>query len=246
MVFFFSASCSSKKVDKTPILARVGNKKLRLSDINKDDSFSTPESVERWIDNTILYEEAIKKGFQQDSFIIKSVDNFYKDLVISSFVETFSNSKIKIDKDSIRSFYEKNRAGFIRLEDEVYVNHYLTENVETANRLLQKLNSKTGGGKINPSLYLSSSKYLKKSSVSHPFNKIFDSKNPIIGPIKKEGLYHLFDILNRFKKGSLIGLDLSQHEIYQRLYKKEEIRARLFLLDSLKKKTTIYINPGFK
>ena len=76
--------------------------------------------------------------------------------------------------------------------------------------------------------------------------KLFSSNSSVVGPIENSGEYHVFNILEKYKKGSFVGLDLVSDKIYQRLYKKEEIIAKNKLIDSLKKDIIIYTNPDYK
>ncbi len=249
MLVFFS--CSKKKTDNSPVLARVGNQTLKLKNITNPNlltSQAIPPLVEEWINKTILYNEAKKEGLDKDSFFIKSKNDFFRDLVISSFVEKTVRAKIKIEKDSILNYYKKNKSSFLRLNEEVYVDHYATENLSTAKKIKEVILS-SGEHKKNfdLSLYFVESKNIKKGRLSPVLNnKIFNSQSKAVGPIKTDSSYHVFNILNKYKKGTIVGFDLAYDEIYQRLYKKEETKHSFLLLDSLKNKLKIFINPDYQ
>jgi hypothetical protein len=55
----------------------------------------------------------------------------------------------------------------------------------------------------------------------------------------------VFDVVRRYSKGSIIGLDASYDEIYQRLAKQKSAMLSSQLLDSLKNDINIFINSNY-
>jgi len=248
--FFVFNSCSTSNKEKGVVVARVGDSFLKANDDRLKKSFSKEIrsfQIDRWVEDMVLYKAAIEKEYDKDSFIIDKRDLFFKNLIISSFLEQETAQNIIITKDSIREYYKKNKLEFKRTEDEVYVDHYKTKSIKNAKLVFSFLTTKKTKGQVNISSFFSSSNYIKKNQTDPVFNKpLFDSKNNIVGPIEKDGFYHVFNIVEKYKKDSFIGLDLVSDKIYQRLYKKEELLAKKNLIDSLKQKTIIYKNPLYK
>ena len=247
-VFFIS--CSSKEKVKTPVVARVGDAFLRADDERLEKSYSKETTVllvNKWVEQTILYNKAIEKNFNEDSTLLKRRDVFFKDLVISSFLEQETASNIKVTKNQIREYYIDNKTAFQRKEEALYVQHYTTKNIKRAKTIISFLLTKNSNSEETISSSLRSTSYIKKNLINPLFGeKLFNSNGSVVGPIKNNGEYHVFNILQKHKKGSFVGLDLVSDKIYQRLYKKEEIVAKNKLIDSLKKHTTIYTNPEYK
>ena len=75
---------------------------------------------------------------------------------------------------------------------------------------------------------------------------IFIRKKSVVGPVFLGGNICVLKVLNRYKKGSFLGLDEVYDEVYQRLYKTKSITEKNRLLDSLKKNMNIYINPEYQ
>ena len=246
----FFISCSSKEKTKAPVVARVGDAFLRADDVRLEKSHSKETTVlliNKWVEQTILYNKAIEKNFNEDSTLLKKRDVFFKDLVVSSFLEQETASNIKITKDQIRKYYINNKIEFQRKEEELYIEHYTTKNINRAKTIVSFLLTKKLNPKETISSSLRSTNYIKKDLV-HPLfgEKLFSSNSSVVGPIENGGEYHVFNILEKYKNGSFVGLDLVSDKIYQRLYKKEEIIAKNKLVDSLKKDITIYTNPDYK
>lgn len=244
-------SCSSKKdSNSSPVLARVDDETLKLNQITNGglvSSKSVPHFVDQWVKETVLLNEAKKRGVHKDLSIIQKKDAFFKSLIVSSFIESEVLPKVSVEKDSVRIYYEKNKKEFVRSSDEIFVQHYFAEDFSTAKKIQTSLKNGVGENSINLTSFLGGARYLEKG-VLPPFfdDPLFNSKNPVIGPIKAYSFYHVFNVVSRFKKGSVAGFDVSYDKIYQKLYKIKETKLTSLLLDSLKKEKTLYINPNFQ
>ena len=251
-LIFFLFSCETKKRDESDVLARVSDKtftikkaqKLNMGKpLNKD---MIPRMVSEWITNTILLEKGIEKKLHKDSLLIRKRDVFFDNLIISSFLNENQHKITSVSNKEILNYYKKNKESFFRTTEEVFLEHYFTEKPSFSKKLNSffVLNKKTD---INISDFLLESKTVKKGRTYNLFNSfIFDNENEIVGPIKSEDGYHFFKILNRYKKGSVKGLETVYDEIFQRLQKKKEREYSLFFLDSIKNTVEIYINPKYQ
>ena len=129
--FVFLLFCCSSKKEKEEdlVVVRVGkevltNKKLQklregvYKDIDKN------YAAQKWIEKQLLYNAAKNSGFLYDKKLIKKRDDYYKNLIISSFLESENNKNIKISKKEINSYYLKHKESFKRKGKEVLINHY--------------------------------------------------------------------------------------------------------------------------
>ena len=253
-IFFilFLFSCETKKKDNSDVLARVSGKTLTIKKaqklnpgkpLNKED---IPKIVSNWITNTVLLKKGIEMNIHKDSMLLKKRDLFFNKLVISSFLDQSHHPKISVSNKEVLDYYNKNKKSFSRETDEVFLEHYFTEESVFSKKLKSFfiLNKKTD---INISDFLLESKTVKKGRTSDQFNSVvFNGESEIVGPIRSKKGYHFFKILSRHKKGSNKGLEVVYDEIFQRLYKKKERNHSLFLLDSIKNTELIYINPKYQ
>ena len=67
-----------------------------------------------------------------------------------------------------------------------------------------------------------------------------------MGPVVLGKEVSVLKVLNRNNKGSTRGLNEVYDEIYQRIFKIKSLEVRASLLDSLKKKVNISINPDYQ
>ena len=69
------------------------------------------------------------------------------------------------------------------------------------------------------------------------------SVGDVVGPKKINDSYHVFDILKKYNKKSIMGLELVYDEIHQRIFKTKEVQFLESVLDSLFLNNDIYISP---
>ena len=251
-VFIFGA-CSNDRSKDGDLIALVDERVLTTKNIGL--VLSSPGSekkrtsifVREWVDNTILYKEAEKAGFTKDGELIKKRNDFYRDLVVSSYINTLAEKNILITKEDIRSYYKKNKVSFLRNEDEIYAAHYTINNKKNAHQLVKNLLLKSGRGTIDSSMFTKEIGTIKRGRLIKKLdNAIFLQKRNVVGPIKAEGAYHVFDVFSWNKKGTQKDFASCYDEIYQRLFKKGVAERRSFLLDSLRRLSNIYINPEYQ
>ena len=206
--------------------------------------------AQKWIEKQLLYNAAKNSGFLYDKKLMKKRDDYYKNLIISSFLESENNKNIKISKKEINKYYLKNKESFKRKDKEVLINHYTVLDKKEAYRVKKILKKKKGGGekekmvkKHKPTRKKLNQKLMKSSF----FNFVFNNKNTVVfGPKKEKGTYHIVEILKVYEKNTVLGLEFVYDEIYNRLYKKEELINRGYVLDSLYKKADIFLEPNIQ
>ena len=205
-----------------------------------------PTLIDGWVDNTVLYGAAVSAGFTKDVSLIKKRDEFYKNLVISSFLNSESEKNISITKENVRSYYANNKNSFKRSEEEISVEHYTTL-IRGVGETLRKEILSGRGLSPDATTFTSSLETIKRGRLVKKLETpLFGSSKGLIGPVKTGNLFHLFKIINRYKKGSQKTLSESFDEIYQRLYKKKVSEVSEVFLDSLKQTLNIYINPEYQ
>lgn len=245
VVFVFS--CSWKKDNNVLVYARVENEILNQKNIvipsfPNEANNNLSSFVNSWVDETVLFISAKKTGLLSDNDLIKKRDSFYKNLIISSFVENETVKNISISNEEIKIYYEKNKNSFLYRGDVVFAEQYISKNPKDAKSLLLSVRSNRLNN-INKIPHQFEYGQIKKGIFSSETDsQVFNKKNKVVGPIKKNDLYYVLKILKIHKKGSQRGLEEVYDEIYQRIYKKKQAFKYSSLLDSLKNSMNVYIN----
>ena len=251
---FLLFCCSSKKEkEEDLVVVRVGkevltNKKLQKLRESVYKNTNKNFVAQKWIEKQLLYNAAKNSGFLYDKKLIKKRDDYYKNLIISSFLESENNKNIKISKKEINDYYLKNKESFKRKYKEILINHYTILDKKEAYRVKKTLKKKKKGKekeemvkKHKPTRKKLNQKLMENSFFSFVFN---NKNNVVFGPKKENGTYHVVEILKVYEKNTVLGLEFVYDEIYNRLYKKEELINKRFVLDSLYKKADVYLEPN--
>jgi len=234
------------------VYARVGPTELTEEDLmllnKKTPSLRTlNNSIKIWIDETVLFSEAVKNGFENDVVLQRKRDLYYRELIITSFVESVIASKVSVSNDDVRLYYKRNKGEFTRVLDEVRIEQYIVKSKRVADRLVASFNSKK-----NVDLSKFDIEFVKTETVQRgTFAKniddmIFVKRIGVVGPniIGKD--ISVLKVLEINKQGSVKGLNDVYDEIYQRIFKIKSLEIQEFLLDSLKETIDISINPKYQ
>ena len=249
-------SCSVREKDSSVVLARVNDQVLTVSKLEKllppknriDEQLK--KFIRDWVDNALYYDAALKDGLHGDSQLSNERDRYYKKIVIGSYLQTKTSSGVIISNSDIRVYYDENPFAFIRQNDEAYVYHFFTTKHSDARLIRSKLLKKqTVDSESEPF----ESFDVEKKTVTKGFllkkldNAIFNNKRgTIVGPVRTENGYHVFEILKKHKKDSRKGLEDVYDKIYQRLLKQRQVVMATGLLDSLKVKSNVFINSNYQ
>ena len=234
-ILSFIFSCSEKQIPPGEIYARVSSS--WLSSENIDSVFmlpliyekDLPEMIDSWVENSLLYEEAIKTGFDKDKYLLRKRDDYYKQLLISSYLESELTNRVLIPEEAIKDYYIKNKPSFTRNSDEVFTEQFFLNNKEDGEKLkkllLQGKKTETMKGKlINTSFGT-----IKKGFLPNPADfYLFNKRNKFVGPVSVGGDIVVFKVIQSFKKGSIRGLNEVYDEVYQRVLHREKGICGLF------------------
>ena len=250
---FVFVSCSTEKSAPEDVFARVGEKTLTKSDIVKmkeggvSQEGSLSNLVNIWVEKTLLYNAAINTNLDKDRLLQKKRDVFYRDLLISSFLDIKSKKEINISKKEISNYYNDNKKSFTRNNDEILLKHFVLPTSKEAKKVKKVLKSNKKGKELESLVkkYKPETKVVKSGlATDNLIGFVFKhSVGDVVGPKKIKGFYHVFDILKRHNKNSIKGLELVYEEIHQRLFKSKQILFLESVLDSLFLHNDIYISP---
>ena len=251
--FFLFFSCTNNTKEIGVVYARVGETVLTKKDVlklKKDglvEQHSIRHLVESWVERTLFYNEAINVNLDNDQSLLDKRDLFYRNLLISSFLDIKTKKEIKISRKEVLDYYNNNKKSFIRKQKEVLLKHFVLPTKKEAKKLKNILKSNKKGEQLEEyaEKYKPEIKTIKKGFVDEGLiGFVFDgSVGDILGPKKIESSYHVFNILRKDNKGSVKGLEIVYDEIHQRLFKIKEMQFLNNFLDSLYTSADIYISP---
>lgn len=116
----------NKTPEKKEYVARVNDSYLTEEEIIEADSlfknsFSRNELVKRWVDNELLYQEAVRLDITDEEEYRRIINDSRKELAVSLLVNKYLNENlIKPGDREIEEFYDKHKDKFKASED-IYV-----------------------------------------------------------------------------------------------------------------------------
>tara|TARA_B100000287_G_scaffold6409_1_gene6219 strand:+ start:5322 stop:6134 length:813 start_codon:yes stop_codon:yes gene_type:complete len=253
-VHVFIVSCGIKETTDGEVVARVGEDKLTKENLlflvgsqaGGVDVFS--RAINKWVENRLLYHAAISTGLEKDLSLARERDIFYENLLVSSFIKIQTKEKTETTKKEVSDYYLKNKESFKRVDDEVVVKHFVFSKIESAKSFKKELKKKKSKKDMESLLNNQEveTKTIKKTSAGSNFvGFLFDGAiGDVLGPKKHNETFHVFQILQKHKKGSYLGLERVYDEIYQRLYKQKENFVLKSLIDSLYLNADVYVSQG--
>lgn len=104
---------------KDPVVVTVGDVKLTESDLRAKvsgwDSLSNREQiawVEAWIDEEVLFQEALKQGLHKEKRIKKLLDLTERKIVVEAFISKVTDS-LSMDSQDAQNYYDSHQESFL-------------------------------------------------------------------------------------------------------------------------------------
>lgn len=221
-----------KDADKGTVLAQVGNATLTLEELR--ESFPAEyeqlirreqylDFIKRWIDDEVLYQQAIKGRLGDDPQVKRKIDKLLRKMLIEEFLSRENSSEaFEPDEMAMNQYYEMHRDEFRRKVTEVKYAHIrlptlklaaeIKSRIQTDNNFLAQ--ATTHSQDPVPESY-SSLTFKKQSEVPACLanevqaTRIGANSVPITCP---DGIY-LVRILDRQEAGSMIPFPEAKEEI---------------------------------
>jgi len=134
-----------------PILARIGGDVVTLDEFN-DRISKLPDNIRPMVEQnktaylenivveTLLYNEALKKGYDKDKEVEELFEETKKRIIISRLVGEDVEAFVEVDEEDVMAYYNDRKDEYT--QPELYrASHILVETMEEAVEIADKLNS---------------------------------------------------------------------------------------------------------
>ncbi len=254
LAFIATSGCERK--ESSPVVARIDDKVLTIQELREmvpgwADPKHAKSAVDDWIDDQILYKEAVREGIDREKTVRRLIESSKMDIVINELLEREMRAAGDITEDMIRKYYENHEEMFTRDEVEIKARHILVDTKTEARKMRSRVISGEDFAKIaeEESLDISSQSggdlgYFSEGMVDRSFwRAVIDMKPKTISyPIKTELGYHIVEIVEKKQPGTLKELDEVRDEIIAEVYAERQKEAVARLLAELKSESNIELN----
>ncbi len=242
---------------KGPVVARVGESELTLDDLYKSippefSDFITREQivnyVKQWIDNKILYYEAIRLKIDKEEAIRQRLRHMKEDMLCAEMISrsAVSPQEIKVPEAAIESYFDENKSKFVREKNVAKYLQITCDDINTAWKVRSL---------VTPTNFLSLAAQYSKVPPADPkvlsYVKLGDippelaqeiSSTKINGTtnvIKTAGSYCIVRVLDKQPKGTMCQLPEVRDDIAGILAAKMQNAALERLISSLRTKMIV-------
>ena len=142
ILFFFMIllffSCSSENSAREEVVARVNEvvlTKKMLGQLVGGEHAGRKiylHAINRWVEKTLLYNAALVAGLKKDKSLVKQKEDFYADLLVSSYINIKLEKPSLLLKEDVSEYYVNNKNSFVRAGDEVVVKHFVSKTAKEA------------------------------------------------------------------------------------------------------------------
>jgi len=231
------------------VIARVGDEELTLTALVEDipaqirgelSSAEIRDFVLQWINNEVLYQEALNRNYDEREELQKQFEKLRKELLVNELIEMTLDNRIAVTDQEIQAFYENNKQSFVLEEDMVKAYHALFKTQKEAKQFRNKLASGRPFRELIAEVFQDSLDvddwdwgYFVKDDVIPEISTVAFKlrKGRISRPIKSEYGYHIVQVVDKLKKGDLRKFETVKEEIRLKLEttKKQEKYQRFLL-----------------
>ncbi len=242
--------CKGGQVDS--VVAQVGNRYLTKEALERRipspfaGTISLEEKqrlVENWIEEELLYQEALRQKLDQDPELSDRIDRAVRQLLASELIARAHARDAEVPEDEILNYYEEHQADFERDQLELRVRHLVVKDKNAMNRAWDRLQkgaffeqvtrevsidqSATDGGDLG---------YFTEDMVTSSFwAACREAKLRHRLRTHTELGYHIIEVMDRNEAGSIRDLVDVRGEIQQRILTERRRGQRAKLLAELKK-----------
>lgn len=232
-------SCA-KRGEQKPLayIAKVGSAVITQEDVNRElkglpeqiqKMFAGSEGAERFVDELVkkemLYQEAKKRGFENNPEYKKKVDDFKKLTLISLLLEKEIEEKAKVTDKDVKNYYEAHK-GELTTNNQVRASHILVKTEDEAKKILEQIKKGGDFAKIarEKSIDSGSAKnggdlgFFSRGQMVPEFeNAAFNLKEGEMGgPVKTQFGYHIIKVTGR-KEGKIVEFEKVKDLLTQRV-----------------------------
>ncbi|MFQ5951970.1 MAG: peptidylprolyl isomerase [Candidatus Omnitrophota bacterium] len=240
------ASIGSSKITVESFNERVSNLPVRYQQTIKRRK---KEFLEGLISDTLLYQEAIRKGLHKDKDVLGVIEEARKKILIARLLKDEVDDKIEITEEDILVYYNDNKSDYMTPEI-MRVSHILVQSREEAENILEQLE----GGKDFEDLAKAKSVdptaqrggdvgYFPKGQLMPEFENACArlEVDQTSGVVKTMLGYHIIKLTDR-RQPQLKPVDTVMEKIGSRLRTIERQKIFNALLDRLHEETEIEID----
>ena len=200
--------------------------------------------VENWIEEELLYREAIRQNLDQDPELSDRIDRAVRQLLASELMARTHARDAEVPEDEILNYYEEHQTDFERNQLELRVRHLVVADRNAMTRAWNRLQKGEFFEQVAREVSIDQSAvnggdlgYFTEDMVASAFWSVCrDAKLGHRIRTRTELGYHIIEVMDRNDEGSIRDLVDVRGEIQQRILTERRREQRAKLLTELKER----------
>lgn len=260
VMFLCVPGCGKTPSKKEDVLVRIGDTSITVTDFNERVS-NLPDRyreivkkrkaayLQELINDTLLYQEALRKGIDEDEDVKKVIDEARKKILVAKLLSNEIESGMEVTDGEIEEFYRSNISRYMTPEA-MRASHILVGTLEDANEVLEELRAGESFEKVARERSLDPTAqsggdigYFPKGQLLPEFDQVCSRLKigETSGVVRTSLGYHIIKLTDR-RDPSEKPIEQVKDEISLRI--REEKRREKFneLIEGLKGSTVIEVN----
>ena len=151
ILVLLAVSGCGRSAEEDVVIAKIGDSTITLADFNERVANLPPryrdivkkrkaEFLEEIINDTLLYQEAVRAGLPKDKEVQKVIDQAKQKILIARLLKDRVDDSIEITDEEIIEFYDNNKDKYMTPEI-MRVSHILVPTQEEAESILKELST---------------------------------------------------------------------------------------------------------
>ena len=241
------------------VLAKVGNAELTMQKIHEDlgNQFLGSDSlrivhdyIRRWVEQELLYQGAIRSGYEEDKTIRAEMDRMKRQLLSNIYLENSVRDQMKNSDDEVLNYYQNNISNFLTDENCFVVQHIVVKTAKDARLVMEELKKRNSLEEIQADDVEISTGILSKIRNPIPESKIPDALlreirklkvGETANPISYDSEFSIIKLLDSIKKDDPVPLQYVRTRVESMLSVQKKREGYERLVEELKEETDVYI-----
>jgi len=262
LILLFVLACSKEQKTQGTVLARVDNDTLTLEELiyqippeyrGQLTAQGLPDVVENWVNTSMLYQKALKKGIDKDPEIQAVIKAGIREAIARKFLDEELSSKVSVTPQKIDSVYNARRDSYKVEKDRFRAKHILLQSASEAQAIYNRL-AKGDDFEALARDYSIDRRSAERGGDLGYFTS--DDMEPVFAetvgkmkigsfsrPVQTSYGFHIIMLTEKQAAGADLDSLEAKRKIQDDLYTKGHSEAFQALLDSLKSSSTIERYP---
>jgi len=255
-IAILAVACTVPEEKPRTVIAKVEDEELTYEEIEQDLSPNirahlTPmdikEYVFRWIDNEVLYQEALLRNLDEDEDLQKTLEQIKRELIINNLIQRTLQNQVQVSELEVRAYYDSNQVEFVLPEDMVRCEQIVVPTRKQAEEVRKRLRAGEAFEELAREVSVDSlqrltngldSGYVVRGEMIPEIGKV--AFNMPVGaysrPIKTAYGYHIVKVVDKVKAGEPHRFEEVKDQIRLKLEaQKQQENYQRFLLQTKSK-----------